>query len=89
MELGAWAGLSVYPYTKLSPERVIDIVNKHGSDKIMVNSAADWGISNPLSVPLTAREMRKNNCKREDIDKVTFFNAYDFYKQSEKFTWTP
>jgi uncharacterized protein len=89
LELGAWAGLSVYPHTKLSPERVIDIVNKHGSDKIMVNSAADWGISNPLSVPLTAREMRKNNCKREDIDRVTFFNAYDFYKQSEKFTWEP
>ena len=89
LELGAWAGLSVYPHTKLSPERVIDIVGKHGSDKIMVNSAADWGISNPLSVPLTAREMRINNCKREDIDKVTFFNAYDFYKQSEKFTWNP
>src|ERR687890_1707428 len=87
LELGAWAGLSVYPHTKLSPERVIGIVSKYGSDKIMVNSAADWGISNPLSVPLTAREMRISNCKREDIDKVTFFNAYDFYKQSEKFTW--
>src|SRR5919112_1984812 len=71
LELGAWAGLSVYPHTKLSPERVIDIVGKHGSDKIMVNSAADWGISNPLSVPLTAREMRINNCKREEIAKVT------------------
>jgi predicted metal-dependent TIM-barrel fold hydrolase len=85
---GAWAGLSVYPRTKLSPGRVIDIVNRYGGDKIMVNSAADWGISDPLSVPLTAREMRKNNCKREDIEKVTFYNAYEFYRQSDKFTWT-
>ena len=89
LEWGAWAGLSVYPITKLSPKRVIDIINKYGSDKIMVNSAADWGVSDPLSVPLTAREMRKNNCKKEDIENITFFNAYEFYKQSEQFTWHP
>jgi predicted metal-dependent TIM-barrel fold hydrolase len=87
LELGAWAGLSVYPRTKLSPQRVIDIVKKYGADRLMVNSAADWGVSDPLSVPLTAREMRKNNCKREDIEKVTFWNAYEFYSQSNKFTW--
>lgn len=89
MEWGAWAGLSVYPVTKLSPERVIKIVNEHGSEKIMVNSAADWGVSNPLSVPLTAREMRKKGCKTEDIENVTFYNAYEFYRQSNKFTWKP
>jgi predicted metal-dependent TIM-barrel fold hydrolase len=89
LEWGAWAGLSVYPVTKLSPERVINIVNKHGSDKIMVNSAADWGVSDPLSVPLTAREMRKSNCRTEDIEKITFYNAFEFYKQSDKFTWRP
>ena len=89
LEIGAWAGLSVYPVTKLSPDRVIRIVNQYGSDRIMVNSAADWGISDPLSVPLTAREMRKNGCSRKDIEKVTFLNAYEFYKQSEKFKWRP
>jgi len=55
----------------------------------MVNSAADWGRSDPLSVPLTAREMRKNGSKKEDIDKVTFYNAYEFFKHSKKFTWKP
>lgn len=89
LEIGAWAGLSVYPVTKLSPDRVINIVKEYSSDRIMVNSAADWGRSDPLSVPLTAWEMRKNGCSTEDIDNVTFVNAYDFYKQSEKFSWTP
>lgn len=89
LELGAWAGLSVYPFTKLSPDRVIKIIEKYGSDKIMVNSAADWGISDPLSVPLTAREMRKHGCKIEDIEKITFYNAFEYYKQSSKFDWRP
>lgn len=89
LEFGAWAGLTVYPVTKLTPDRVIKILNQHGSDRIMINSAADWGPSDPLSVPLTAREMRKNSCKNNDIEKITFFNAYEFYRQSEKFSWKP
>ncbi len=89
LDLGAWAGISIYPVTKLSPERVIKIVDTFGSEKIMINSAADWGISDPLSVPLTAREMRKKGSKNKDIENITFSNAYEFFKQSEKFTWRP
>lgn len=89
LDWGAWAGLSVYPVTKLSPKRVIDIVSIFGSEKLMVNSAADWGVSDPLSVPLTAREMRKNCCKVKDIENITFYNAYEFYRQSKNFTWKP
>jgi predicted metal-dependent TIM-barrel fold hydrolase len=89
--MGLWAGLSVYPLTKLTPKRAMDIIRKNGSDSIMINSAADWGISDPLSVPLVAREMRKEGFKKKknEIEKVTMFNAYDFYKQSDKFTWNP
>ena len=86
--MGLWAGLSVYPITKLSPKRAIDIIRKK-TDNIMINSATDWGISDPLSVPLVAREMRKEGFKKNEIEKVTMSNAYDFYKQSDKFTWTP
>lgn len=89
LDWGAWAGLSVYPVSKLSPERVIKIVEGFGSDRIMVNSAADWGVSNPLSVPFTAMQMRKAGCKSEDIENVTFGNALKFYKQSKNFTWNP
>ena len=48
LELGMWAGLSVYPITKLSPERAIKIIKKHGTERIMIHSAADWGVSDPL-----------------------------------------
>ena len=90
LDLGMWAGLSVYPYTKLSPDRAINIIKKYGTEKIMIHSAADWGVSDPLSVPLMAREMRKlRQFSIEQIEKVTFYNAYEFFKQSSKFTWKP
>jgi uncharacterized protein len=90
LQLGMWAGLSVYPVTKLSPERAMRLIKKYGSERIMIHSAADWGVSDPLSVPLVAREMRKDGgFDINDIEKVTFYNAYDFFSQSERFTWRP
>jgi predicted metal-dependent TIM-barrel fold hydrolase len=90
LELGMWAGLSVYPLTKLSPGRAMNIIKKYGTERIMIHSAADWGISDPLSVALTAREMRKEGeFSINDIEKVTFYNAYEFFRQSPSFTWKP
>lgn len=89
LELGMWAGLSVYPNTKLSPERAIKIIENYGVERIMIHSAADWGVSDPLSVPITAREMRKEGFSTNDIEKVTFYNPYEFFRQSPKFTWRP
>lgn len=89
LDLGMWAGLSVYPVTKLSPERAMNIIKKYGTEKIMIHSAADWGASDPLSVALVAREMRKAGFSTNEIERVTFYNAYEFFKQSPKFTWKP
>jgi uncharacterized protein len=90
LELGMWAGLSVYPVTKLTPERAMKIIKKYGTERIMIHSAADWGVSDPLSVPLVAREMRKSGeFTINDIEKVTFYNAYEYYKQSDRFNWKP
>lgn len=89
LELGLWAGLTVYPGTKLSPERAINIMKKCGTERIMINSSADWGISDPLSVPIVAREMKKYGFGLNDIEKVTLYNAYEFYRQSPAFEWKP
>jgi uncharacterized protein len=90
LKLGMWAGLSVYPVTKLSPERAIKIIKKYGTEHIMIHSAADWGISDPLSVAVVAREMRKSGeFSISDIESVTFYNAYEFFRQSPQFKWKP
>jgi predicted metal-dependent TIM-barrel fold hydrolase len=65
----------------------MNIIKKYSTDRIMVHSTADWGISDPLSVPLVAREMRQAGFSINDIERVTFYNAYDFFKQSPRFTW--
>jgi predicted metal-dependent TIM-barrel fold hydrolase len=89
LELGMWAGLSVYPVSKLTPERAMNIIRKHGTERIMVHSAADWGASDPLSVPLVAREMKKAGFSANEIERVTFYNAFEFFRQSPRFTWKP
>jgi uncharacterized protein len=89
LKFGMWAGLSVYPVSKLSPERAMNIIKKYGTERIMIHSAADWGASDPLSVPLVAREMRKAGFSINEIERVTFYNAYEFFKQSSRFTWKP
>jgi uncharacterized protein len=86
---GFWAGLTVYPNTKLSPARAMNMIEKYGAERIMINSAADWGISDPLSVPLVAREMLKRGFSRKEIENVTCHNAYKFFKQSSNFKWKP
>lgn len=79
---GCWAGMTVYPLTKLSPERAANILDQYGTDRIMVNSSADWGISDPLMVPKTVLELRRRGWADEAIEKVVWDNPRDFYAQS-------
>lgn len=79
LDRGFWAAFTIYPFTKMGNERMVDIVKKYGSERIMVNSAADWGISDPLAVPKTAALMLANNVAKEDIEKVTFYNAIEAF----------
>ena len=58
----------------------MDMMKKIGSDHIMINSPTDWDIDDPLSVPLVAREMRKEGFSKNKIEKIIMYNAYDFYK---------
>jgi predicted metal-dependent TIM-barrel fold hydrolase len=55
----------------------------------MIKSSTDWWISDPLSVPLVAREMRKEEFSNNDIEIQIFYNAYEFYKLSPRMTWSP
>lgn len=79
---GFWAAFTIYPFTKMGNERMVEIVKKYGSERIMVNSAADWGISDPLAVPKTAALMKIKGISDEDIRLVTYQNAIDAFAQS-------
>ena len=80
------SGITVYPNTKLSPFRAVNIMKKYGTDRILINSSADWGKSDPLSVPKTALEMESNGFSKKEIQKVLFSNPNSFFKQSNNYT---
>jgi uncharacterized protein len=83
--LPVWAGLTVYPYSKLNPERVVDILKKWGVERVMVNSSADWGVSDPVSLPKAAGFMAASGFSAPDIEKILFHNPMSFYGQCPKF----
>lgn len=74
-----WAGHTVYPVTKLSPERAANIFEEHGVAKMTVNSSCDWGPSDPLSVPKTIRELRRRGFPEADIETLVWTNPSRFY----------
>ncbi len=59
LDAGMWAGMTLYPETKCTPARAIDILETYGSERLWLNSACDWGVSDPLAVPKTALEMKR------------------------------
>jgi hypothetical protein len=82
LDRGFWAAFSIYPHTKMGSERMVEIVKQYGPERIIVNSAADWGVSDPLAVPKTAKLMLKNGIPEEHVKMVCYHNALAAYGQS-------
>ena len=83
LDTGCWAGHSVYPNTKMDEQRMAKLVKEYGSKRIIVNSAADWGVSDPLKVPKTAAVMREAGISEAMIEKIMWSNPADFFAQSD------
>lgn len=82
LDRGFWAAFTIYPHTKMGNERMVEIVKQYGTERIFVDSAADWGISDPLAVPKTARLMLERGISEEDVRAVTYANAVAAYGRS-------
>ncbi|MEM0940795.1 MAG: TatD family hydrolase [Bacteroidota bacterium] len=82
LDRGYWAAFTIYPKTKMGNERMVEVVRQYGSERIIVDSSADWGVSDPLAVPKTAQLMVERGIPQEDIHKTCYQNALDAYAQS-------
>jgi predicted metal-dependent TIM-barrel fold hydrolase len=82
LDRGFWAAFTIYPFTKMGNERMVELAKQYGSERIMVNSAADWGISDPLAVPKTAALMKIRGISDADIELITYRNAITAFAQS-------
>jgi hypothetical protein len=79
---GCWVGFSIYPGTKMDEHRMVRILEQHGLDRMMINSACDWGVSDPLKVSKTAAAMKDAGFGDDDIDRVVWRNPVEFFAQS-------
>ncbi|TAH24311.1 MAG: hydrolase TatD [Cytophagales bacterium] len=85
LDRGFWAAFTIYPHTKMGNERMVEIVKQYGPEKIIVNSATDWGISDPLAVPKTAQLMLERGIPKDWVKKVCYQNAIKAFGQSGQF----
>jgi len=80
-----YCGFTVYPISKLTPQRVSSIIRRYGSEKMMVNGSADWGISDPCSLPKVVEHMRGDGHSDQTIQRIVFDSAMAFYGGSPNF----
>lgn len=85
LDAGFWGGMTLYPESKCTGARAIDILETYGSDRLWMNSACDWGVSVPLAVPRTALEMKKRGWLADQIENVIYKNPVKFLSQTERF----
>ena len=85
LDTGMWAGMTLYPESKCTPARAIDMIEVYGNERLWMNSACDWGVSDPLAVPKTALEMKRRGHSQAAIDKVVLQNPVAFLGQSGRF----
>ncbi|TDV41450.1 TatD family hydrolase [Actinophytocola oryzae] len=83
-ESGCWMGFSIYPDTKMDEDRMVAILRQYGTDRMIVNSAADWGRSDPLKTYKTGLAMLEAGFTESDVDKVLWQNPVEFYGQSDR-----
>ncbi len=79
---GSWMGFSIYPDTKMDEERMVAILREYGTERVLVNSAADWGKSDPLKTRKTGDAMLAAGFGEDDVDLVLWRNPVEFYGQS-------
>jgi predicted metal-dependent TIM-barrel fold hydrolase len=85
LDQGFWAAFTIYPKTKMGNERMVKVVEQYGPERIIVDSSADWGVSDPLAVPKTARLMARSGIPLEHIRATCYGNALAAYGQSGQF----
>jgi len=84
LDSGYWAGMTLYPFSKISVPRAADVIERFQGERLMANSGGDWGMSDPLAIPRLKLEMRLRDHSLKMIERVTFGHAFEFMSQSGK-----
>ncbi|MEY8038241.1 TatD family hydrolase [Saccharopolyspora cebuensis] len=86
---GCWMGFSIYPDTKMDEDRMVALLRRYGTDRVLVNSAADWGRSDPLKTRATGEAMLRAGFTDAEVTTVLWDNPVAFYGQSGRLNLDP
>ncbi len=86
-ETNCYTGTTVYPISKLTPKRVSNLIKEYGSERMIINGSADWGISDPLSLVKVVDFMKNDGHSQNTIESILFNNPNNFYSGSNN--WSP
>jgi len=87
VDAGFWCGMTLYPTTKCTPQRAVDIIERFGTDRIMANSAGDWGPSNPMAMPEFIKTLKIRGHDAMTIHTLVYENPLKFLMQAERFNF--
>lgn len=82
LDRGYWAAFSIYPSTKMGNSRMVEILRQYGAKQVIVDSACDWGISEPLGVAKTAKLALQQGIAEDQVRLACYQNALSAYGQS-------
>ncbi|SFR49106.1 hypothetical protein SAMN04490243_2212 [Robiginitalea myxolifaciens] len=82
LDRGFWAAFTIYPKTKMGNRRMVEVIRKYGSERIIVDSSADWGVSDPLAVPKTASLMLREGIDPSDVHRSCYANALEAFSRN-------
>ena len=89
LDAGYWAGMTLYPVTKCSPRRAVDILEKYPTERLLVNSSADWGPSDPFTLQECIVEYRRRGHAVQEAVEIFHNNPCRFLGQNPKWDIKP
>lgn len=89
LERGFWAGMTLYPLTKMTAQRATDILERYGWDRMLVNSSADWGPSDPFTLQECIMECQRRGFDRQELLDIFHNNPCRFLAQCPKWDIEP
>jgi predicted metal-dependent TIM-barrel fold hydrolase len=81
--------MTIYPITKNSPPRVVDILETYGTERMMVDASGDWGPSDPGTLHQAIFEMRRRGYEDDIVEGVFYDNPCRFLGQNPRFQLRP
>jgi hypothetical protein len=89
LDRGFWCGMTLYPISKMTPARAADMLETYGHQRVCVNAAADWGVSDPFNLHRCCMDYRARGHAEQELLDIFHNNPVQFFSQSPNFKVKP